>query len=569
MVAPELNEQEIVRASESIANLFALLWGYLSDWCREKDIGGSLYPGINDTFVGTERHNWKGRKCIEYNSIFGEIRAAKSERLPKVVLRYLLGSPPAGQSSEAIGVCETPRIERPFVVALAIDEAFLEVHPMSNLGYEALPQRLRAPFNRYGKDGYYNSEIKRGFVIATSTGTAHRRSNVNDVRLMPRNSIGNANIEEHFTYLTFVSRADKNYFVRACRLDGEKDPEIPPHPRIAVVPLAESKDDIRVESLRGNEGRYCVHIKDVPKNRRLERLAKRAERAILELDEAGFDIAIFPELVVSPEISDAILTALQRAAGNPDRPAQHLKLVIAGSGHVSTGDDRAPYNECRVYHGEGGEEPLWVQRKLNHFWMNGETLASLVGTDQTEIGVEEAGGEGVGVAKVSAMVALSGELIDKERSYSEHMTAGDTVIVADSPSARMVVAICEDFAQPYLVSELGAQLRPDWVFVPVMDTELGPRRWTRDQAGIWAKLGCRTVVANSAVLPQVQRDREKTFPPEVVVGHVVGPVRKEEGYFTVPTPGPRIPGLGPGPLPLIGSMLRTRDEVDEMGKADR
>lgn len=517
--------ESIRKEGASVADLFSVLWKYLDEWCRGHDIDGSHYPGINDTSSDGNRVRWRGKGSDEYFTFLKAINTHISEEPPDIVLRYLLEDTPDSDPHDVWA----PPFERPFVVALAIDEAFEEVHPAIPFAtaYKDLPPGLKPPFLRYAKNGHYNNkdQVREfGSVVPTAPGTARERSLLKDMRMADQYSFSSRGIGEHFTYLARVPpREHRNYCVEILPLDPYESPEIPhDKPRIAIVPLAESPDDIQVVPTAGDESQYCVQIQNASDNPRHQRLLERAQQAIHELDKTGVHIAVFPELVVTPEISDGILQALRQVASKPTtRPTDHLQLVIAGSGHHYAYAGEAPYNECRVYHGSGGAKPLWVQRKLNHYKMSGEMIEKIR--------------EGSLHDKAASIVTLSGDPIDAAKHYSEHMAVGGKAVVVDSPWVRMVVTICEDFNQVYVINDLGADLRPDWVFVPVMDTELAVGRWTYRKAKVWGEFGCHAVVANSAVLPQVYPyPPHMAFPADVVIGLVAGPTT--EDFFTVSLP---------------------------------
>jgi predicted amidohydrolase len=196
---------------------------------------------------------------------------------------------------------------------------------------------------------------------------------------------------------------------------------------------------------------------------------------------------VFPELVVTSKVRDAISGTLRAAA---KRGTPSLQFVVAGSGKTHVKGHRLPLNECHVF-GSRGEE-LFRQAKINHFSMRGKDAKAFCTFDSLE--------EPERSKAESALLKLG-----DDEFLPEAMRAGNSLIVFDSALGRLIVLICEDLAAPYPSARISAEAFPDWVFSPVMDTSVSAERWhwrMGDRASTMA--GGRVVVANSLLLEKLR-----------------------------------------------------------------
>jgi hypothetical protein len=86
--------------------------------------------------------------------------------------------------------------------------------------------------------------------------------------------------------------------------------------------------------------------------------------------------------------------------------------------------------------------------------------------------------------------------------HRERFHPGDQIEVRDTALGRSVVLICEDLAQQRSASPNIGVMRPDWLFVPVLDGELLFGRWFHQDAWPIARgHGTNSIVATSLMLP--------------------------------------------------------------------
>ena len=239
-------------------------------------------------------------------------------------------------------------------------------------------------------------------------------------------------------------------------------------PKVGFVPLAQHPGDLTLELSADAEGQwYDARAKD---------LSDRAAGAVAELCKQGAEIIILPEMVVHPNGVDAI-----RAAVAKHGPPNQLRLVLAGTWR-SPNSAGKPHNEAIILDHRGNE--IGRQRKL-HRWNLDAPLC-----DRFDI-------------RTPAPLLPPNVL-------REFIEPGVEVLVLDTPFGRIAVMICEDLGR----SEPGNWLRNhvllDWLFTPILDSSIEPRRWMADAGGRAALFErCRVVIANSVALTHILNDANK------------------------------------------------------------
>ncbi|MCP4657728.1 MAG: hypothetical protein GY856_20160 [bacterium] len=437
---------ELEKAAAWIPDFFLLLWH-------------RLVPRTPDIYS----EDWSGRQCHEAGMIRDLLWDADTWEVPPAILSYLRGLHPITWPEVRTPPKDPDR--RAHVVAQCIDEFFGRLHPRWRPGEdEPAPTRALRRFRRhYRQYGRFNrSEGATNLVLKTPLrpGSA-----------LPRTEEGGNRLEDQFEWLTcFPSSVPGKPCTISLRvLEERKDIELgdAPEPdlRVALIPLAERAEDLVLEARRRGESCWL----DVrPAAEREEGLAEKAAEALRLASKQGAQVAVLPELVVSAPVRRAIFETLEQLV-NETQGLPRLQLVVAGSGlseerHPESG---MPYNECIVFGREGRE--LWRQRKLNHYSVPGAVL------------------ESCGV-----------EVPETEAGYRERFHAGRVLQVRDSALGRMAVLICQDLYEFEPGERLLDQLRPDWVFCPVLDGEIRVGRWTHQRANpIADRHGVSTVVVNS------------------------------------------------------------------------
>ena len=235
---------------------------------------------------------------------------------------------------------------------------------------------------------------------------------------------------------------------------------VPGAETIAVVPLAEDKDDL-VLTVREEAGRtligYGVH-----------KALNPAEKFVRAMEVGGaVDIAVAPEFVMPEEEAEKIPSLL------PHSGTGQCRLIIAGSGVTRSRREDVPWNETQVFNGLGTE--LWRQRKL---W-------------PAAIDANRARMLGIGTSR-------SGLLY-------EDTAAGDEIVVVDIEGlGRCAVLICQDIQGRPLMEELLRVFQPDWVFSPILDPGIKMGKWAHQRVFALSPISqTRYVVACSTTLSRL------------------------------------------------------------------
>ena len=421
-----------------LPDLFAQLWV-------------QLIPRTSDIFS----MNWSGRQSSEARQICKDLRATSDGEVPASVLAYLQDAHPVTWRSVRPG-CDG-RDQRAFVVAQCIDEVFESLHPRNRHLRRRLEPGLQPVDRYYREHGRYNHK-EPWLVLPKSPlrfGRAARSPGVGDNELK--------GLFAHLVCFHDPEPRAREIVVR--RLPERHDIQWTGETtlRVALIPLAERADDLELKTSDKYGGRLFVRPRE-------DELARRAGDALRQAESEGAHLALFPEFAVSPAINQAIGKTIREifadAGGEPN-----LRLVVAGSGLTDMTHDESglPFNESTVY-GHGGRE-LWRQQKLNHYAVPKRTVKSW---DVEDVDAVE---------------------------YREAFHQGRELHVVDSALGRMTVLICQDLWEDEPSHRLVSQLRPDWIFCPVMDSEIQVGRWSHQRAYPLAdRYGVSTVVANSLTL---------------------------------------------------------------------
>lgn len=208
---------------------------------------------------------------------------------------------------------------------------------------------------------------------------------------------------------------------------------------VAFVPVAEGQDDIQVES-RECEGRQYAKFDVAPDIQVADLIVGAA------LAAGQTDIVMAPEFVVSPPQADRLASELRRNSEQLD-----TRVVVAGTGLTAEHDgDNCAWNEARVLNGCGTE--LWRQRKL---WPAGLTRNRAL-----ECSLEDPGSDQI----------------------LEDTACGEQIVIVDADTfGRCVILICQDIMAYPLANELVHKFQVDWVFTPILDSGVGPARWTHSR----------------------------------------------------------------------------------------
>lgn len=263
-------------------------------------------------------------------------------------------------------------------------------------------------------------------------------------------------------------------------LSGVMPIAAPGEERILFVPVAEGASDLDIRAVESPSGRFAHYA---PAD-----ALDAAGRLLAALDGApGHDIALAPELVTSPEQSRQVANALRKCPSSP-------RVLLLGTQHSDESEDGQRYNEAVLVNAVGTE--LWRQRKL---W-------------PAEVGVDKAR-----MLQICCPVTPAPML--------ENNAAGREIHVIDMDGfGRAVVLICQD-TQLGIAAQLVEQFQPDWVLVPVLDSDLGEGRWAHSRTfTLSQRAQSRFVAVTSTVLGY---HYGKTDAP--VIGMAIGPAHPESG----------------------------------------
>ena len=437
--------------SLSLADLFAELW-----WELDTQFGDVHASGAPD--CGTD-----------FGLLDQAIQASINGGIAAEITGYLHGQCPAGWPSI------TNPVQRKLLVAQRIDAVFALIHPR-NLGTTSGALMFAETARRYLDslflDGSYNDPRATGpWGVAGTAPRVIPKPPITPVRSMPDGDEEEpapkpgsaAHLADYFENLQLLAWPGQpayrkiNYRVMPF---FDNAVALPRRPRIGFVPLAQARDDLEFKQLwAGGECRVCVSVS------KEAAFAERAAKAIEALSREGAHIAIFPEMCCSPTVVEAIRKSLRET----ERETAPL-LVIAGSGSLPHPDkaEGPPFNAAQVLNRFG--DTLWTQQKINPHRMKPHRAKRMVGPVTEDV--------------------------------TEHFHPGDTLQVRDDPAiGRLMVLICEDFVQDKPGRHACDVVRPDWVFMPILDGPVEESGWvhreTYDAAG---RHGCRVIVGNSLVL---------------------------------------------------------------------
>ncbi|WEK04698.1 MAG: hypothetical protein P0Y65_00105 [Candidatus Devosia phytovorans] len=322
-------------------------------------------------------------------------------------------------------------------VMKAIDEQFSAIHPRIHLmptsaARPALPDwLLGAEADRVYSGAYWRDAdrrviakgpLSRGMALPEATDTLSDRFSALTVV---------SGAFEHDTRAVPISmRVLTPHATTGIRLTGTPGAE-----RVAFAPIAEAGVDLEPSVHTLAAGRF-LDVRPASTLRGGQRLLDAA-RAV-----GPVDILVAPELVMSDADFIEFQNGLTSSAGsNP-------LLTLAGSGLTAANSaEGLSWNEARMVNPAGAV--LWRQKKLSPYAMKANTAFDLgLVTD-----------------------SVGGPLV-------EYVANGEDLTIVDTDGlGRCLILICQDFQSDPIVANVIKAYQPDWVFVPIMDTGVGPTRW--------------------------------------------------------------------------------------------
>jgi predicted amidohydrolase len=233
--------------------------------------------------------------------------------------------------------------------------------------------------------------------------------------------------------------------------------------RVACVPFVEDPDELSFGTVERRATRfYRIRPRDLDVTR------ERVVSVVSQLDAAGVEIALVPELTLTPRL----LKCWQGALRAKDRNRSRLHWLLVGSGDLDGG--RRPRNTAVLLNGRTGEV-VARQHKLYPFNLSGDELRRW---------------------------GLDGRLGD--RPIDEDLEPGERLCILEAGVMRVAILVCEDLGR---VVDLGTCVRDfgiSHLLVPVFARPTKDRRWERAAADVHCRAtGSLTVVSNSLVMRSI------------------------------------------------------------------
>lgn len=238
--------------------------------------------------------------------------------------------------------------------------------------------------------------------------------------------------------------------------------------KIAAIPIGVDKNHLQFEVSQ----RYSSYFARYSATAQVD-VAQNVINALHEC-KGEIDIAVASEFFVSEEDADSI--------GQRFYELEHAPSVfVAGSGNTLEQSSGQSWNESRIFNSLGFE--LWRQRKL---WPSGIDLAS---------------------AQAYGMTSVTAGPVKEDNASGEKVTVMDLDGVG-----RCVVLICQDLQAHTLAEDLIVYYQPDWVFVPILDTNAGPGRWGHQRSfALSNKSQAKFIIVTSSVLGKYKASSDDCF----------------------------------------------------------
>lgn len=401
------------------ARLFGLLWSVVE-------------PHTSEII----QEPWDMLAFSEYDLFYGRIVEHDEACVPPELISYLDGEvqlhwqvPPEHAATRA------------FLVMRAIDRAFRYVLPETAYAFPVSPGPMPGVLLRRMRDTWLCdgclAHVDAGYVALLGPLTGSMRADAPEAR--------NGDLFEHqFVNLTLVPPlAGGRTFKFRTLAPSEFTVSSPGRDAIGLAPIAQDHHDLAFKTEK--RGRSC-YLDAFPSDGEL--IARRTTAVVKGLLAEGATLVALPELVLDKGAIDNVLSAIRKGPHDGGRVLVLGTGLLAGSETATT---RLSFNEAVVSDGRG--RVLIRQRKLNHYSMSVERMR--------ECGIEPGG----------------------ELPHIENSASGSELCVCDIPGiGRLMVLICEDFAQERPGRHAAQTLSPDWIVTPVLDVAISPGRWMHQKS---------------------------------------------------------------------------------------
>ncbi|MEJ6011178.1 hypothetical protein [Novosphingobium aquae] len=392
--------------------------------------------------------------------------------LAVAALRALVACSEAGEVGAQLGAMR------------AIDEAFGAIHPRT-----PRPPSERATKLPPWMEGLRDSRVLQGKYCQAGELALVPRGPLLRVARHPHASSADS-LADRFSYLSGVSLelshegtpiAIELSHVGMGMFDGVIPIERPGSERIAFVPLAELGEDLDVRAVEISGQKFAAYGPAACLDAKNRLIA-----AIDAVKES--ELVIAPELVMSADHSDAVCASLRECEEAP-------KLLLLGTENTHDTENGQPFNEAVIVNSVGSV--IWRQRKI---WP-----ASISAEDGHVLGLCDA--------------AASSRM-------PENNASGCALNVVDIDGfGRIIVLICQDL-QLDISSDAVVQFQPDWVLVPILDSNLAVGRWAHRRAvNLSEKAQSRFLAVTSSALAYRYGHLDADTAP---IGMAIGPMQTEE-----------------------------------------
>ncbi len=254
--------------------------------------------------------------------------------------------------------------------------------------------------------------------------------------------------------------------VRYRVLDGAHAKPLPADDReikVAFAPLAENAADIALSFPGQHEGKHWYNVN--PSD-----FSKRIRKVLHEMSAAGTHIVAFPECAIRSDLLPDLRAAIKAQAKNSS-----IVLVVAGISSATDNNRHRSRNHV-VLLDERGNIVLTHDKLMRWNLRNWE--------------------------RENFDLVCDG-ITDNERLY-ENILPGEELEIAELPGlARLVVLICADMNASEPADWIRRNMKLDWTFAPLLDSETELIRWIGRDSERAARIArSRVVVVNSLSLQQ-------------------------------------------------------------------
>ena len=431
---------------------------------------GLLWPSVELRVAQIIQEPWNPGQTTEFGLFYDRLINETGPNLPREFLGYLRG----GKNIR----WQTPAEEfdqRAFLIMRVIDRAFRLVLPETAYNYSGAicvkpGELLRRMRDRYLAEGCL-ARTERGYVALLGPLTSGMRSEAPDIR--------NGDVFEHqFVNLTLIPQPTAGRNLSFSTLPpSEFLPVAGAEEIVGVAPIAQDEHDLTfVTSERGLGCYLDARPGDSDKTK------SRTIATVGTLLHGGARLIALPELAVDAETVGTVRANI--------RPGDHdgARVLVLGTGlsQETCGTKlQLRYNEAVVCDGRG--RLLFRQRKLHHYSM------------------------------AAARMRQCAIVPERDVAHVENSASGDELHICDLPGmGRLMVLICEDFAQPHPGRDVARRLSPDWIVTPILDVAITEGRWTHQKAfslDTISKIvvsGSTTLSVRAAKLAQLDQLNEAT-----------------------------------------------------------